>query len=309
MGTDGRRGGRRRKLAIAALGLAAVAVGATFALLKAVGRTEADLLLDLMVSGDRADAAWAFERLKAIAPSAIDDLIGRVDDPSPTVLEHVEWSHDDGSMSIFGRPLEVQGIVRLILRCELKVRDRDPLGALRRPPEQASPDLLEAIGRRRASVVERTLRYLRRIVSPSPRIVPPSRDPSMARLRSEGDASALLDLVRGDDLAVASWSLESLRALPDDRLTALLPLASSEEPTGIRTLAWRDRIRGVSGGNTVGTVVRNVLEERLGWGIDPFAESRSQPTGLTLDDLGLLEAAWKRKLEGKDPGPPPGGEP
>lgn len=97
-GTAGSATGRRR-IAVAILGVTALAVIVLLIALRLSARTEVGQLPDIAAGDDVADAAWADEKLQGLVATRAPDFLPHLDDPRPTKLHFLSWKSDSGPRS------------------------------------------------------------------------------------------------------------------------------------------------------------------------------------------------------------------
>jgi hypothetical protein len=302
-----RAAGRIPAALAVALGVLAVSALAGFLAVLATRKSEVDLLIEILAGNNRADAAWAFEKLKEVSDDQLHELAARVDDQTPTVLHLLHWE-GQGTGSHTGyrdEPFCVGDVVRFLLGGRLRLPHHwRSAGSTELPTNQ---DWAKEIARFERTRVAADGYPLEAYPAPRrfplvPTVVPPSRLPELASLAAVRDAASLLEVLGSGGKAEAAWALEVLRDLPDEDLDPLIHQADSEAPTRIYHLGSKSGGTSSSEAFRTGEVVQFLLRDRLGLAME-IAEPRP---GLVWDlarriDLLELIVAWQER-RAKAPG-------
>ncbi len=274
----------KRKALLAFLGLvtALMALQLTFAL--ALRKTRVDLLVEVLASSDPGDAAWAFEQLNDLDLASLEVLLPHLRSRKATFLRAMSWrSSGFGGTTNSSDCYQVWEVARFVLSSHL-------LGKMEH--EDWTPGLVEryrgALGEALRAEPDRARPIWKKWFGPvPPRVTPPSKDQLTAALAAGGSAEALLTFLKGADRAEAAWGLTRLRALPDEELSKLFPLASAAESTLLKDYACVG-LDGATGssyssskGFSVGQVVVLLIAERVGATLE-LSELTSNPVSAHL---------------------------
>jgi hypothetical protein len=262
------------------LGALAMAALVGFAAILATRKSEVELLIEVLKGNNRADAAWAFEKLKEVSAGDLRELVAHVDDPAPTPLNHLEWgggpAWHNGS-----EPFSLGHVSRSVLAVRLGVSN-----------DTGSTQWAGEIARFEKTHTTRDgfplePRPATRGFLVAPEVVPPSRLPDLAALAAGHDARGLLEVVRSGPTAEAAWAVEVLSGLPDEALDALIPEAGSEAQTAAHHIALRNG-RHISSSQELltGEVVQFFFRARIG----------DHPQSMLYgQELERLIAAWRQR--------------
>src|SRR5688572_204372 len=198
--------------ALAALGLIALALLIGLGIFLGSQDTEVEQLMEILAAGDPADAAWAFEKLKGVNCRDLDRFLPYLRSTRPTPLEQMMATFHEppftGGLSDPFEPFDLSRVaqfflsIRLTGKVELDVDDNPGPHLVSRWRKEIDADT-------RCGKPGFLEYWFGRHVF-EPRIIPPSRDPSLSRLAREFDVESLIAVLRTGASPEGMWAIAVL---------------------------------------------------------------------------------------------------